>query len=210
MIGRWWRWIWDHSPLAWLVLSPVVTAPLSALLLFGFAEQLNARELGLPIWRNEVIPASLHYFDFWRTFLLLTVPGLVNLLVVLWFLHRNGYMRIAAAVALVVALVRTFGVVFLFFIMTPSDLITHEGQWLMRLEVERTGLQALEPRASPEVAILQLLATVWLFGAFAWGPSVAIWGLYNLVMDRFLSHLKPPRRQQPGEQRSWASFFERR
>ena len=210
VIERAWRWIGTRSPLAWVVLTPVLTAPLTAVLVFGFARELNARELGLPVWRNEIIPATLHYFDFWPTALLLIGPGLLNLLVVLWFFQRNGYMRIAAAIALVVALLRTVGVLFVFFAISQSDLIFHDGQLLMRIEVERTGFLALEPRASPREALVRLVLTMWLFGAFAWGPSVLLWGLYNLVMDRFLPHLKPPRVRRAGEPRSWASFFERR
>ena len=210
MITRAWRWAGRRSPLALLVVSPILTAPLTAILVFGLARELNARELGLPVWRNELIPATLHYFDFWPTALLLIGPGLVNLLVVLWFFQRNGYLRVAAALGLVVALARTVGVLLVFFAISQSDLIIHEGQLLMRIEVERTGFLALEPRASPREALVRLVLTVWLFGAFAWGPSVLAWGLYNLVMDRFLPHLKPPQTRRPGEPRSWASFFERR
>lgn len=210
MIGRAWRWFARRSPLAVLVVTPVVTAPLTAVLVFGFARELNAWALGLPIWRDEMIPASLHYFDFWPTALLLMGPGLLNLLVVLWFLQRNGYVRVAAALALVVALARTVGVLFVFFAISQSDLIIHEGQLLMRIEAERTGLLALEPRASPREALVRVVVTVWLFGAFAWGPSVLIWGLYNLVMERFLPHLKPPQGRQAGAPRSWGAFFERR
>lgn len=210
MIGRAWRWFARRSPLAVLVVTPVVTAPLTAVLVFGFARELNAWALGLPIWRDEMIPASLHYFDFWPTALLLMGPGLLNLLVVLWFLQRNGYVRVAAALALVVALARTVGVLFVFFAISQSDLIIHEGQLLMRIEAERTGLLALEPRASPREALVRVVVTVWLFGAFAWGPSVLIWGLYNLVMERFLPHLKPPQGREAGAPRSWGGFFERR
>ena len=211
VIKRLWRWMARRSPLALLVVTPVVTVPLSAVLVLTFGEQLNARELGLPIWRDEAIPASLHYFDFWRTWWLLTAPGLLNLLVILWFFQRNGYIRVAAGLALVIALAKTFGVVLIYFAVSQSDLIVHEGERLMRLEVERSGLLALEPVASARDALFRLLATMWLFGAFAWGPSVLIWGLYNLVMDRLLPHLHPPQgRRQLGEPRRWGDFFRRR
>ena len=210
MITRAWRWIGSRSPLALLVVSPVLTAPLTAILVFGFARELSARELGLPVWRNEMIPATLHYFDFWPTALLLIGPGLLNLLVVLWFFQRSGYMRVAASLGLVVALVRTVGVLFVFFAISQSDIIMHEGQVLMRIEVERTGFLALEPRATPREALVRLVLTVWLFGAFAWGPSVLAWGLFNLVMDKFLPHLKPPQGRQLGEPRNWGNYLGRR
>ncbi len=208
LIARAWRWMGRRSPLGLLVVTPLVTAPLTAVLVFGFARELNARSLGLPVWRNEIIPATLHYFDFWPTALLLIGPGLLlNLLVVLWFFQRSGYMRVAAAIALVVALLRTVGVLFVFFAISQSDLIVHDGQLLMRIEVERTGFLALEPRASPREALVRLVLTMWLFGAFAWGPSALAWGLFNLVMDRFLPHLKPPQGRQPGEPRNWGNYL---
>lgn len=81
-----------RSPFLWLVLTPLLTAPLSLVLIFGFAEALDARSLGLPTTRMEAnLQATLYYYDFWPTWLLLTIAGLPNLLVALWFLHRSGY-----------------------------------------------------------------------------------------------------------------------
>ena len=200
----------NQSPFAWLVVTPLVTAPLSALLLFTFGDALDATALGLPLWRNESIPASVYYFDFWPTLLLLTTPGLLNLLVVLWFFQPNGYVRVAAGLALVLALVRTFGVLLFYFWISQSDLISHEGGLLMRLEVEGTGLFAGGGRPPLDAAKFRLLATMWLYGSIVWAATLAMWGLYNLVMDRFLPDFKPPHRRRPGEPRSWGGVFDRR
>ena len=153
-----------QSPLAWLLVTPLLTVPLTAVLVFAFAQDLNAGELGLPLWRNDAIPARLHYFDFWPTWSLVTLPGLLNFLVVLWFFQRNGYMRVAAALAVALALVRTFAVLLVYFELSQSDLITHEGRRLIRMEVELTGYLSAN---LPETAKLRLLATLWLFGVAA-------------------------------------------
>lgn len=207
-IGRVRRWIARQSPLAWLLMTPVLTVPLSALLVFVFAQDANAGALGLPIWRNDAVPARLYYFEFWPTYLLLTGPGVLNLLVVLWFFQRNGYVRVAAGVGLIVAIVRSFVVVLVFFAIAQSDVISHQGDLFIRMEVEQRGIISL--RHSPETALLRLLSTTWLFGAFAWGVSFLVWGLYNLAMDRLAPDLKPPRPRRAGEPRSWSGFFERR
>lgn len=198
-----------QSPLAWILVTPIVTVPLTALIVFAFAQDIDARSLGLPIWRNDAVPARLYYFDFWPTYLLVTLPGVLNLLVVLWLFQRNGYVRIAAGFALVLGFVRSFVVVLVFFAIAQSDVISHEGGLLIRMEVENRGIISLGDH-SPGTALLRLLSTTWLFGVFAWAVTVLAWGLYNLAMDRVLPDLKPPKRQQAGEPRSWSGFFERR
>ena len=208
-IGRVWRWSARQSPLAWILVTPILTVPLTALIVFAFAQDLDARSLGLPIWRNEAIPARLYYFDFWPTYLLVTMPGVLNLLVVLWFFQRSGYVRVAAGFALALGFVRNFVVVLVYFAMAQSDVIAHEGGLLIRLEVENRGIISLTDH-SPGTGLFRMLFTTWLFGMFAWGLTVLAWGLYNLGMDRLLPHLKPPKRRQAGEPRSWGGFFERR
>ena len=207
-IGRTWRWVGGHSPFALLAVTPLVTVPVTALLVFTLAQDLNAGTLGLPVLRDQGTAARLYYFDFWPTWALITTPGLLNMLVVLWFFQRNTYVRVEAGIALVVAIVRTFGVLLAFFAISQSDLITHEGGILMRLEVDYRVLSLAVH--SPGSALLRLLATVWLSGVVVWGLTVLAWGLYNLVMDRFLPHLNPPKRRQAVEPRRWGGFLDRR
>lgn len=202
------QWFTRQSPLAWLLVTPVVTVPLTALLVFTLANDLHPASVGLPVFRDEGSAARLYYFDFWPTWALVTLPGLLNFLVLLWFLQRNTYVRVAATIALVVAIVRTFVVVLMFFAISESDLITHEGGILIRMEVDYRVLPLVDH--SPETALLRLLASVWLYGVSAWGATALVWGLYNLVMDRVAPQLKPPKRHLVAEPRSWAGFFERR
>ena len=210
MIGRARRWTARRSPLVVLLFTPLVTAPISAVLVFGFSESIDAAVLGLPRIREEgPFPATNFYFDFWPTWLLLIGPGFLNLLVALWLFQRNGYVRVAAALALVVAALRTFLVPLLYFSFGQSDIISHDGGRLIRMEVERTGF-LLGGAPTPEIARLQLLVNVWLHGAYAWGATIALAGLFNLLMDRIWPGLKPPRKPQPGEPRGWGSFLERR
>ena len=210
MIGKARRWTARRSPLVVLLFTPLVTAPVSAVLVFGFSETIDPGVLGLPRFREEgPFPATNFYLDFWPTWLLLIGPGFLNLLVALWFFQRNGYVRVAAALALVVAAIRTFVVPVLYFSLGQSDIISHDGGRLMRMEVENTGF-LLGRAPTPEIAKLQLLVNVWLHGAYAWGATIALAGLFNLLMDRIWPGLKPPRKRQPGEPRSWGSFIEGR
>ncbi len=201
-----------RSPFLWLVLTPLLTAPLSAVLIYRFAQELDAQSLGLPttsiLWDGP--QATLYYYDFWPTWLLLTAAGLPNLLVALWFFHPNGYMKVAAGAALVMAVLRTFVVVLVFFAISQTNVISHNGELLMRIALEAKGLLGGPGDHSPEFAKMRMLLTLWLYGAYMWAACLALWGLWNLVMDRFLPHLKPPRKRQPGEPRAWGSFLERR
>lgn len=200
-----------RSPFLWLVLTPLLTAPLSLALIYGFAEELDAGSLGLPTTRMEAnLQATLYYYDFWPTWLLLTIAGLPNLLVALWFLHRSGYVRVAAGAALVVALLRTFVVLLVFFATSQTNVISHDGELLMRVALEAKGFLASVGDHSPGFAKMRMLLTLWLYGAYTWAASLALWPLWNLVMDRFLPHLKPPQKRKPGEPRTWGSFLERR
>ena len=209
-MGRAGRWTARRSPLVVLLVTPLVTAPISAVLVFGFSETIDAGVLGLPRFREEgPFPATNFYFDFWPTWLLLIGPGFLNLLVALWLFQRNGYVRVAAALALVVAAIRIFVVPVLYFSFGQSDIISHDGGRLMRMEVENTGF-LLGRAPTPEIARLQLLVNVWLHGAYAWGATIALAGLFNLLMDRIWPGLKPPRQREPGEPRSWGGFLEGR
>ncbi len=200
-----------RSPFLWLVLTPLLTAPLSVVLIYGFAQELDARSLGLPTTRMEAnLRATLYYYDFWPTWMLLTVAGLPNLLVALWFFQPNGYMRVAAGAALVMAVLRTFVVVLVFFATAQTNVISHDGELLMRVALEAKGWLANVGDHSPGFAKMRMLLTLWLYGAYTWAACLALWPLFNLVMDRFLPHLKPPPRRQPGEPRAWGSFLERR
>lgn len=209
---RWWGRLGRRSPFLWLVLTPLLTAPLSAVLIYAFAQELDAGSLGLPTTRMEWDGpgATLYYYDFWPTWLLLTVAGLPNLLVALWFLHGSGYVRVAAGAALVMAILRTFVVLLVFFATSQTDVISHDGERLMRVALEAKGGLANLGDHSPEFAKMRMLLTLWLTGFYLWAACLALWGLWNLVMDRFLPHLRPPRKRQPGEPRGWGSFLKRR
>ena len=218
MIGRVARWVASWSPFVWVVATPVLTVPLSVVLLFMFTENLDPGSLGLPesphaagltTYTDEVV-VVFYYLDFWPTVLALTGPGLLNLLAGLWFLSRNGFVRVAAGAAVVLGLVRTFLVLLVFFAFSQTDAIGHDGGRLVRITFEIAEVLDSED-VSPGVPRLRLLANLWLFyGAPAWLVNVAIWFFFHSLMRRFLPHLKPPLSQQHEEPRSWGDFFRRR
>ena len=195
----------NQSPFAWLVVTPLVTAPLSAVLLFAFGDALDATALGLPLWRNESIPASVYYFDFWPTLLLLTTPGLLNLLVAPWLFRDLTYERMAGALALTLALLRTF-VVPLAAIIWFSASVVGDAGLLIRVPINEGGGYA----PSTLTATFRLLTTAWTSGLWMWLVTVGLWLAYEPLMERFLPNVMPPHDRHPDEATRWGEFLGRR
>ncbi len=204
-----------RSPFLWLVLMPVVTLPLSALLVFVAVDMVDARALGLPGGAVARLPSGQSqwtgylYFDFWRTWMVLTAPGLLNLLVALWWLHRLRYVRVAATAAFAIAIVGTFVLPPLLFVI-GEDKVISEASLLIRVRFETTDVAEDASWDSLDSARIRLLTTVWMGWAFTWMASLAAWKGFDLLMDRYWPELEPPRKRQAGEPRSWGSFLERR
>lgn len=155
--GGAWRWLTRRSPFFWITASPLVTAPLGILFLFAFGGEHEAAALGLPEgelcrFRGTAAQACFYYFDVWRTGLLLAAAGAPSLLAGLWLLRRNGYVRVAAALALALALARTFVVPLATVALSQFELHGSDGLWL-RVEVAAGGAPgAVEaPTATAEI-----------------------------------------------------------
>ena len=211
---RAWRRIRTSSPLSWILVTPVVTLPLSALLLITLGGEHEATALGLPAgdlckFQGFIAQTCFFYFDFWRTALLLAAPGVLNLAAVLWLLDRNGYVRVAAVVALTLALVRTLIVPMATVVLAQFDVIS-DGSLLLRLEVEATGAFIDVDSPTEGVAIRRLLTAAWIGGAAAWGVSAVVWQAYEPLMARFWRNLEPPSGPRPGEPKRWTGFMGRR
>lgn len=203
-----------RSPFLWIIVAPVVTLPLSALLLFTLGGEHNAEALGLPPgdlcrFENHIAQTCFYYFDFWRTWLLLAIPGVFNLLVVLWLLQRNGYVRFAAIVALVLALLRTFIVPVATVVVSQFDVI-NMGDLLLRVEILATGAIGDVTSPSEGIAIRRLLTAAWIGGAVMWGLTVVVWQAYEPLMARFWRSLDPPGGPRPDAPPRWTGFLGRR
>ena len=206
-------WVKKRSPLVWILVTPVATLPLSALLLFTLGGEHDANALGLPAgdlcrFQGHIAQTCFYYFDFWRTGLLLAAPGALNLLVALWLLDRNGYVRVAAAVALVLAVVRTLVVPLATVAVSQFDVID-VGGLLLRVEVEATGMFIDVTSPSEGVAIRRLLTAAWIGGAVLWGVSAVVWQAYEPLMAQFWRSLDPPGGPRPNTPPRWTGFLRR-
>ncbi len=207
-------WAKKQSPLLYVLVTPVITLPLSALLLFTVGGEHEANALGLPAgdlcrFQGHIAQKCFYYFDFWRTGLLLAIPGVLNLLVALWLLDRNGYVRFVAAVALALAVVRTFIVPLATVAVTQFDVIDVGGLWL-RVEVEATGMFIDVASPSEGVAIRRLLTAAWAGGAVLWGVTAVLWRAYEPLMAQFWRNLDPPSGPRPDAPPRWTGFLRRR
>lgn len=211
---RFLQWLRTRSPFVWVLVTPVVTLPLSALLLLTLGGEHEAAALGLP--QNELCrfdgllaQTCTYYFDFWRTWLLLAIPGAFNLLVLLWALHRNGYVRLAAVIALVLALVRSLVVPVAAIGVSHFALFSEAGLYFQGEVIAGGGVGDIDP-PSAERALRQLLTAAWIGGGVAWVVTLVVWQVYEPFMARYWRTLEPPWGPRPEEPKRWTGFLHRR
>ena len=203
-----------RSPFLWITLSPIVSLPISAALVVAFGGEHSASELGLPAgdlcrFEGLIAQACFYYFDFWRTGLLLAIPGAVNLGVLLWLFNRNGYVRVATIVALLLGLARSLVIPLAAISASQFDVVSDGGLWF-RVEIAARGIFVDIESPSTNLAIRQLLTTAWVGGAVMWLLTVALWRAYEPLMARFWESLEPPSGPRPGTPPRWSGFLRRR
>lgn len=211
---RAWSWVKRRLPFLLITVTPLATAPLAALLLFTAGGEHEAAALGLPEgdlckFDGFIAQKCFYYFDFSRTWLLLAAPGALNLLAALWFLNHNGYVRVAAVVALTLGLVRTLIVPIATIALSQIDVVSDGGLFL-RIEVEATGVITEINSPTEGTAIRRVLTTAWVGGAVFWGVTVAVWRAYEPLMARFWRHLDPPGGPRLDAPPRWTGFLKRR
>ena len=211
VIGNLTRGLQDRSPFEWLLITPTFALPVSALLVFTVGGALDAQALGLleVEWTKDdrrLDRTHYFYFDFWLTWGLLTAPGAVNLAVVRWLGHELTYVRIAAGLATVLALLRTFVVPVAAVLWLTGEVISDAGT-LLRIPVSESRTSA-DP--SPTFATWNLLLTAWMGGLGMWLLTFALWRVYDPFMERFFPGMAPPRDESQGEPGRWGGFFRRR
>ena len=206
-LRRGWR---QDSPFSLLLVTPVLTLPLAALLIFTVGGEVDAAALGLveAEWVKEGLRLDrfrYFYFDFWQTWALLTAPGIVNLGVVWWFRYHLAYVRISTGLALVLALLRTFIVPLAATLWVTGDLIDVEGL-ILRIPIAEEG----DPTwPSPTQARLSMLITAWMGGMGMWVVTAAVWWGYEPLMARFFPRIKPPWERGAEEPGRWSGFARR-
>ncbi len=211
---RIWRWARTRSPFLWILATPLATAPLSLLLLWTAGGEHSAEALGLPDgelckFQGNIAQTCFFYFDFWRSWALLAIPGALNLLVVLWMLQRSGYVRVAASLALLLGLVRSLVVPMAAIAISQFDLVSDGGLYY-RVEIMATGVSGDASPPSEARALRQLLLAAWIGGGVGWVATAAVWQAFEPVMARYWRRLDPPSGPRPEEPRRWTRFNARR
>ena len=198
-----------YSPLQLLLVTPLLTAPLTALLMFTVSGEVDAGSLGLieKEWTRtpgRIDRTHYFYFDFWMTLLILSGPGLLNLLVVRWLFHDLPYVRGAAALSLTLALLRTFVVPLGSIVWLLANVVTDAGL-LIRVPINEGGGFA----PSSLQATFSLLATSWTSGLGMWLVTLGVWLAYDPLMERFLPNVSPQHERSPAEAKRWTGFLNR-
>ncbi len=208
-------WLRARQPFVWVTITPVVTVPLSALLLYTVGGEHTASVLGLPAgdlcrFEGHIAQKCFYYFDFWRTWLLFAIPGAVlNLGVVLWLLKGNSYVSVAAIVALLLGLVRSLVIPMAAVAVSQFDVFDDVGLWL-RVEIVARGVTVDVESPSTNLAIRQLLIAAWAGGAIMWVLTVGVWRAYEPFMARFWRGIEPPGGPRPDQPPRWTGFHGRR
>lgn len=206
----------NRSPFQVLLITPILTLPLSAILLFAFAGELDARVLGLAereyrslIRGDPGTSVDFFYFDFWVVWLVLMLPGVVNLAPALWFLRRLAYVRVGAALALLVGALRSFLVPVLAIAIGSAEVIG-DPKLVLQVPLEESGLVLNPTGELADVARIRMLTTAWVAGLVMWLATFGLYHGFEPLMARFLPGLRPIRKRQAGEPRSWGGFLDRR
>ena len=200
-----------RSPLAWILLTPLATLPVSGALLFTVGGAVDAEALGLTErewvrFGGRFDRVNYFYFDFRVTCALLMGPGLLNLAAALWLFHGLTYVRAAAALALALALLRTFAAPLAAILFSSADLLTGAGL-LIRVPIGESGVDS-DPSA--QLAMFRLVGPVWAGGLALWLVTFGAWWAYEPLTARFRPGWQAPRERGEGEPRSWGGFIARR
>ncbi len=171
------RWLNRLSaPFLWIMLSPLVTVPLSFSLFFLLTGYHEAEEVGLP-------PKPAHeYFEAGPTLIAFTLPGLLNVAPFAWALSAKRGLRKAAAVAGLLGLVRLS--------IPPAVLL------LFFHRVTAGGTSYVEFDTFRYVAPPPPFVEVWLPGFAAWIGSRFAWGTLEWRRAKDESALDTLRRAQ--------------
>ena len=176
-LTKWWL------PFLWIILTPIVTVPLSVTLSESFGARHTAAEVGLPEepsgvidgWCPEgedpygmCIPNFLApyyvYYEITPTLVGVLLPGLINLAPFIWALSKTRRTRRAGVTAGLAGVLRV--AVPAMVLMGSFDRLTGVGGGTY-FQVETTFL-GWEPYSS-----------VWVAGFFAWGASLALWVIFD-------------------------------
>ncbi len=152
------RWLNQLSaPFLWVMLTPIVTVPLSIYLFIVLAGYHEPEEIGLPS------KASHEYFEVGPTLMAFTLPGLLNLVPFAWALAPKPRVRIAGIVAGLLGLLRL--------LIPPTALLLFFNR-----VTNPEGTSFFEYDTFRLVAPPPPYIEIWILGFLAWLGSRVAWG----------------------------------
>ncbi len=158
-------------PFLWIILAPIVTVPLSAILFSTLAGYHSPAEVGLP-------DRSSHgWFSFIReysevvpTLIAFSLPGLFNLAPFVWMLSAKPRVRMAGALAGLMGLVR-LGIPLAVLMLGFDRLTNASGTSYFDFVTEGFVLFWGEPHD-----------VIWFFGALAWLGTLLVWASFLMIL----------------------------
>lgn len=161
-LNEWWR------PFQWIILTPIVTVPLSAILFSLLAGNQEPKAVGLPASDAgcSLFCAAYEYSELNPTLIAFTVPGLVNLVAFAWVLSKEPRVRIAAMVAGLLGLLR-LSIPTIALLLTTHRLTNYDGVTYLQWDVGGIGPSFQMPHFD-----------VWFFGALAWVGSLLVLAVF--------------------------------
>ncbi len=164
-LNKWWR------PFLWIILTPIVTVPLSTILFSVLAGYHEPQEVGLP---SKAVPGWLfgeptypyEYFELVPTVVAFTLPGLLNLVPLLWALSTKSKVRIAGIVAGLLGLLRLS--IPPIVLMLGFDRVTNAA-----------GTSYFEYDASWTLGYPTPHSEIWFFGVLAWLGTLLVWAVFG-------------------------------
>jgi len=156
-------------PFWWIILAPIVTVPLSAILFSGLAGYLEPPEVGLPDRTANMFIGANAYSEVVPTLIAFTLPGLLNLAPIIWTLSAKPRVRMAGVVAGLLGLVR-LGMPLAVLMLGFDRLTNASGTSYFDFVTEGLVVFWGEPHD-----------VIWFFGAVAWLGSLLVWGSFATI-----------------------------
>lgn len=171
-LNKWWM------PFLWIILTPIVTVPLSAILFSVLAGYLEPPEVGLPPnpptcpflngFFGDPVPGcgpQFRYSEVGPTIIAFALPGLLNLAPFLWVSSRRSMVRTAGIVAGLLGLLRLALPPTV--LMLSLDRVSSDGGSYFEYVLGWFG-------ESPFII-------VWPYGALAWLGTLLVWGAFAII-----------------------------
>lgn len=184
-----------RNPFLWIMLTPIITVPLGALLFVLLVGTHDGSQVGLP---NTSLPVrfqgciidcpsytAYEYSEVAPTVVALALPGLLNLAPFVWAFSKKPKVRTAGIVAGLLGLLRVSVpptvLMLLFTRLTGTD-----GRSYFQYSYDPDPFLDTEPIAEP---LLELLLAVWGIGFLAWLASLCVFtaALCFMTEDRHVS-----------------------